>query len=99
MTSGTGLFVTLWLIRWFGFDYKQAVAYTMISVGLFWNATGAITLGLLADIHWEWLPALLLGSLIGGYLGAHLSITKGNYWIKRGFEIITLLVGFKLILG
>ena len=33
LTSGTGLFVTLWLVRWFGLDYKQAVAYTLPTVG------------------------------------------------------------------
>ncbi|NOQ90337.1 MAG: TSUP family transporter [Gammaproteobacteria bacterium] len=99
LTSGTGLFVTLWLIRWFGFDYKLAVAYTLIFVGLFWNASGAVTLGLLGDIHWLWIPALLLGSFIGGYIGAHLSIVKGNRVIKRSFEVVTLLIGLKLVLG
>jgi len=99
LTSGTGLFVTLWLVRWFGLDYKRAVAYTLILVGLFWNGAGAITLGLLSEIHWPWLPALLVGSLLGGYIGAHLAIVKGNRWIKRVYEVITLLIGLKLILG
>jgi len=99
LTSGTGLFVTLWLIRWFGMDYKRAVAYTLVLVGLFWNGAGAITLGLLGEIYWLWLPALLLGSVIGGYLGAHLAIVKGNRLIKRAFEAVTLLIGLKLILG
>ena len=99
LTSGTGLFVTLWLVRWFGLDYKRAVAYTLILVGMFWNGTGALTLGLLGEIHWAWLPALLLGSLLGGYIGAHLAIVKGNRWIKRVYEIVTLLVGIKLIIG
>ncbi len=99
LTSGTGLFVTLWLIRWFGFDYKLAVAYTLIFVGLFWNASGAITLGFLGDIHWLWIPALLLGSFIGGYIGAHLSIVKGNKLIKRSFEVVTLLIGLTLVFG
>jgi len=99
LTSGTGLFVTLWLIRWFGFDYKLAVAYTLVFVGLFWNASGAITLGFLGEIHWLWIPALLLGSFIGGYIGAHLSIVKGNRVIKRSFEVVTLLIGLKLIFG
>jgi uncharacterized membrane protein YfcA len=66
-------------------------------VGLFWNGAGAITLGLLGEIRWSWLPALLLGSLVGGYLGAHWSIVKGNLWIKRAFEIVTVLVGLKLV--
>jgi len=99
LTSGTGLFVTLWLVRWFGLDYRRAIAYTLILVGMFWNGAGALTLGILGEIHWSWLPALLLGSLLGGYLGAHLAIKSGNRWIKRAFEIITLLVGLKLIVG
>ena len=99
LTSGTGLFVTLWLVQWFGLDYKRAVTYTLILVGLFWNGAGAITLGILGEIHWIWIPALLLGSVIGGYLGAHLAIVKGNTLIKRSFEVVTLLVGLKLIIG
>lgn len=97
LTSGSGLFVTLWLVSWFGLDYKRAVAYTLVLVGLFWNGAGAVTLGLQSPIAWSWLPALLLGSLIGGYLGAHLAVAKGNRLIKRCFEIITVLVGLKLI--
>ncbi len=99
LTSGTGLFVTLWLVRWFGLDYKSAVTYTLILVGLFWNATGAVTLGFLTEIHWLWLPALLLGSFLGGYIGAHLAIVKGNLVIKRSYEIITFAVGLKLLIG
>ncbi len=99
LTSGTGLFVTLWQVRWFGLDYKRAVAYTLILVGMFWNGAGALALGLLGEIRWQWLPALLLGSLLGGYAGAHLALTQGNLWIKRAFEVIALAIGVKLILG
>jgi uncharacterized membrane protein YfcA len=99
LASGTGLFVTLWLIRWFGLDYKRAVAYTLILVGLFWNGVGALVLGLQAPVRWDWLPALLVGSLLGGYLGAHIAIAQGNRLIKRAFEIITVLVGLKLVSG
>jgi len=97
LTSGTGLFVTLWLVRWFGLDYKTAVSYTLVLVGLFWNATGAVTLGLLSDIAWDWLPVLIVGSLLGGYFGAHLAITKGSKAIKMVYEIITITVGINLI--
>jgi uncharacterized protein len=97
LTSGTGLFVTLWLVGWFGLDYKQAVAYTLVLVGLFWNGSGAIVLGWLTQIYWPWMPALLLGSVLGGYFGAHLAITQGSRWIKRVFEGLTLLVGVNLL--
>ncbi|MCR6650829.1 MAG: sulfite exporter TauE/SafE family protein [Cellvibrionaceae bacterium] len=97
LTSGTGLFVTLLLVGWFGLDYKRATAYTMILVGLFWNGAGALTLVLLMPAQWSWLPMLILGSLIGGYWGAHLAIQKGNPLIKRVFEIVTILSGASLI--
>ena len=99
LTSGTGLFVTLWLVRWFGLDYKHAVAYTLVLVGLFWNGAGALTLGLQGPIRWDWIPILLLASALGGYVGAHFAIMKGNKWIKHVYEVITLLVGLKLIIG
>jgi len=98
LTSGTGLFVTMLLVRWFGLDYRQAVTYTLILVGLFWNASGALTLGWLHAIQWSWLPALILGSLLGGYTGAHLAIVKGNRLVKRSYEVITLAVGASLLL-
>jgi uncharacterized membrane protein YfcA len=71
----------------------------LVLVGLVWNGAGALSLGVLAEIESSWLPALLIGSLIGGYVSAHYAISKGNRWIKRGFECVTMIVGMKLILG
>lgn len=99
ITSGTGLFLTMWLIHHFGLDYKRAVAYTLILCGLFWNGTGAIVLGMLGNIAWDWMPALLAGSLLGGYFGTHFALKKGNRWIKRAFELVTILIGAKLLWG
>lgn len=97
LASGTGLFVTLWLIRWFGLDYKQAVAYTMILVGLFWNGSGALAVNALSPAQWNWLPALIAGSLLGGYAGTHVAILKGNGFIKKMFELLTLASGLWLL--
>jgi hypothetical protein len=97
LTSGTGLFVTLWLVRWFGLDYGRAVAYTLILVGLFWNGAGALTLGSHGQIAWTWVPMLLLGSIVGGYLGAHLAIAQGSQVVKRAFEVLSLLMGASLL--
>ncbi len=98
LASGTGLFVTLLLVRWFGFDYQRAVAYTLVMVGLFWNAVGALALGWMAEVQWHWLPALLAGSLLGGYLGAHLAIDRGNRLVKRAYEVVTIAVGVSLLI-
>jgi uncharacterized membrane protein YfcA len=98
LTSGTGLFVTLWLVRWFGLDYGRAVAYTLVLVGLFWNGAGAFTLGREGQIAWGWLPMLLAGSIAGGYLGAHLAIARGSQVVKRAFEGLALVMGSSLLL-
>lgn len=97
LTSGTGLFVTIWLVRWFGLDYTRAVSYTLVLVGLFWNGLGALMLSLQAPVRWDWLPALLAGSLLGGYLGAHWALLKGNLLVKRAFEVLTVVAGSKLL--
>ena len=97
-SSGTGLFVTLWLVKWFKFSYTQAVAYTLTLVGLFWNGSGALLLGLNGNINWNWLPALVLGSLFGGYLGAEFSLLKGNLFVKRSFEYLCFFMGITLII-
>ena len=98
LTSGTGLFVTIWLVRWFGLDYTRAVTYTLILVGLFWNGTGAWFIAQQAPVKWDWLPALLLGSFLGGYVGAHLAHRHGNGLVKRSFEVLTVLIGSKLLI-
>lgn len=99
LTSGTGLFVTLWLVGWFGLDYKRALAHTLVLVGLFWNGTGAATLVLLTHPQWSWLPALLLGSVLGGYWGTQIALARGNRLIKRVFELATIAVGAALLIS
>ena len=35
-------------------------------------------MGAVAEVKWDWIPALIAGSLVGGYIGAHTSIQSGN---------------------
>ena len=97
LSAGTGLLFTIWLVAWYGMSYKRAIVYTLLIVGLFYNAIGAVTLATYADVYWYILPALIIGSLIGGYFGAHISISKDNKTIKRVYQIVTMVVGLKLI--
>ncbi len=97
LTSGTGLFLTLWLVRWFKFSYTTAVAHTLVLVGIAWNGSGAILLSLNNEVKWIWLPSLVIGSLIGGYLGAHYSIKKGEKIVKKSFQLLALVMGTSLI--
>ncbi|MCK6262200.1 sulfite exporter TauE/SafE family protein [Vibrio sp. ZSDE26] len=99
LTAGSGLLVTLFLVRWFGFSYKQAVAYTMLCVGIFWNGIGGIAIAQAgAPIYWQWIPILLLSSFLGGSIGAYIALKKSNKTIKICFEVLTFAVGIKLLI-
>ena len=97
LSAGTGLLFTIILISIYKMDYKNAIAYTLIVVGFFYNSIGAITLGMLTEINWNILPVLFIGSFIGGYVGARISLSKSNQTIKIIYQIVTISVGISLI--
>lgn len=96
--SGPGLFATLLFLRWFGMDYQAAVASTMLMVALVWNSIAGITVAYAASVRWDWIPALAIGGVLGGYFGSSLALLKGNRFIKRAFETVTMIAGAWLLL-
>ena len=98
ISSGTGLLVTILLIKTFGMDFTRAISLTFFTVGIFWNFAGAIFLSRIGAVPTNILLLLVSGSFIGGYLGAHLSRLKGNILIKKTFTVVCLFVGVSLLL-
>ena len=98
ISSGTGLLVTILLIKTFGMDFLRAISLTFFTVGIFWNFTGAIFLTKVGSISSNILVLLIIGSFTGGYFGVHLSKLKGNLLIKKTFTMICLFVGISLLI-
>ena len=98
ISSGTGLLVTILLIKTYGMDFQRAISLTFLTVGIFWNFTGAISLSKIGPVPSNILIILIIGSFLGGYLGAHLSKLKGNILIKKTFTIVSLSVGMSLLI-
>tara|TARA_Y100001970_G_scaffold288149_1_gene414680 strand:- start:50614 stop:51429 length:816 start_codon:yes stop_codon:yes gene_type:complete len=96
ISSGTGLLVTILLVKVIGMDFLSSISLTFLTVGIFWNAAGGIALSNMGPLQLNILIILLLGSFLGGYLGAHLSNLKGNKLIKNFFTTVCLLVGIAL---
>ena len=96
ISSGTGLLVTILLIKTFGMDFLRAISLTFFTVGIFWNFTGAIYLSKVGSVSSSILIILIIGSFTGGYVGAHLSKIKGNIIIKKTFTSVFLLIGISL---
>ena len=97
ISSGTGLLVTILLIQTFGLDFISSISITFLTVGIFWNAAGAIALSKMGTIPFSILILLILGSFLGGFTGAHLSNLKGNKFIKKLFTCLCFLIGITLI--
>tara|TARA_B100000941_G_scaffold277453_1_gene240973 strand:+ start:93 stop:905 length:813 start_codon:yes stop_codon:yes gene_type:complete len=98
ISSGTGLMVTILLIKTFEMDFLRAIGLTFFTVGIFWNFTGAIFLSKIGSVPSNILILLIIGSFAGGYIGAHFSKIKGNILIKKTFTIVCFLVGFSLLI-
>ncbi len=98
ISSGTGLLVTILLIKTFGMDFLRAISLTFFTVGIFWNFTGAIYLSKIGTVPQNILFLLLIGSFAGGYFGAHVSKLKGNVLVKKTFTTVCLLVGISLFI-
>ena len=98
ISSGTGLLITILLIKTFGMDFLRAISLTFFTVGIFWNFTGAIFLSRIGSVSPNLLIILLIASFSGGYFGAHLSKLKGNILVKKTFTIVCLIVGISLLL-
>ena len=98
ISSGTGLLLTILLIKSYGMDFSRAISLTFFTVGIFWNFTGAIFLSKIGTVPSNILLLLIVGSFTGGYFGAHLSKVKGNKLIKKTFTVICFSVGISLFI-
>ena len=98
ISSGTGLLVTILLIKTFRMDFLRAISLTFFTVGIFWNFTGAFFLSKIGVVPLNILFLLIAGSFLGGFLGAHLTKLKGNTLIKKTFTLVCLAVGISLFM-
>lgn len=98
LSSGAGLFATLTLVGVFGLELKRAIMHTMIFVATIWNAVGAITVGALTAIHWQWIPVMIIAAFTGAYLGTTLLIKMPVVKVKFVFSSVSILSGVILIL-
>ena len=97
ISSGTGLLVTILLIKTFEMDFLRAISMTFFTVGIFWNFFGAVFLARIGSVPLNLLIVLIIGSITGGFFGAHLSKLNGNILNKKTFIPVCILVGINLL--
>lgn len=94
--GGAGLFMFYTLVLFFGFTVIEANA-THLFPWLFLSMVASVVFILNGLINFKVGTILLLGMMLGGYLGAKFAIKKGDKWIKVGFAAVIATSSIKLI--
>ncbi len=94
--GGGGTFLIYALVYFYGMSIIQANA-NGTTMGVFANFTALIAYWSSGLIDFRIGIPLMIGSAVGGYLGAHTAIKKGNETVKWIFLTIVLISGIKLI--
>lgn len=95
--GGTGTLIFFILMSCFGVTVTQ-VAATQILPFLALTLSSLILFAFGGIIDYRFGAALLAGTAVGGYLGAHLAITRGDRWVRRVLAVIVLGSGVRLLL-
>jgi uncharacterized membrane protein YfcA len=84
------------LVIWFQQTFIQSAATQKIG-SLFMTVTASIVFTINDAVDFYLGTAMLIGCLVGSYLGAHYAERIGNKWIKRLFVFFMVFVIVKLI--
>ena len=94
--QGTGPLMFYTLTFFLGFTIIEILA-TNIIPWLVLSIASLVVFGLSGIINYKAGFILLVGMAIGGYLGAHVAIKKGNVWVKRLFALFVIASAVKLL--
>lgn len=97
LSSGAGLCSTLTLAGIFGLELKKAIMHTMIFVATIWNMVGAVTVGSIMGIHWQWIPVMIIATFSGAYVGTNLLIHMPVRMVRIVFSFVAMLSGVILL--
>ena len=95
--QGTGPITSYVLIFFLGFTMLENLG-TGIIPWFVLSISSVIIFAFSGIINYEIGIVLLAGMAIGGYVGAHFAIKKGNVWIKYLFVLFVVVLGAKLLI-
>jgi hypothetical protein len=92
----SGVMLIYVLIWFFGRTFIQANA-TNIIIWLVITITSLISFAYYGMIDYGMGLIIMVGSAIGGYLGAHTAIKKGKTWVKKIFILLIIIMALKVL--
>ncbi|MDD3646886.1 MAG: TSUP family transporter [Candidatus Dojkabacteria bacterium] len=94
--AGAGPIILYTVIYFLGFTIIESIATGMIPWFVL-SISSIVIFAMNGIIDYQKGIFLLMGMAIGGYLGAHIALKKGDIWIKRLFAIVIIVSSIKLI--
>lgn len=88
---GTGNFFIFTLVRWVGMPFLLATAAAKV-LNTATNLAAIVLFGTTGHILYSIALPMACANLIGGYLGAHLAIAKGNRFIRVVFIVVVAVL-------
>ncbi len=97
INSGSSLLTSYTLIHFYGLTYMESSATRKLPFLLSFIVSAVIYIQ--ADIvNWPIAITLMAGNVIGGYLGVHYALKKGEVWMKYAFAVIVIVSAIKLMI-
>lgn len=94
--QGTGPLIFYTLTYFLGFTMLEVLGTGLIPWFVL-SLSSSVIFALNGIIDYQAGIVLFIGMAIGGYLGAHVALKKGNLWVKRLFILFVIISGMKLL--
>lgn len=94
--QGTGPMIFFAFTYFLGFTMLEVLA-TNIIPWLALTISSLVIFALKGIIDYKIGIVLLIGMTVGGYIGAHIAIKKGNLWVKKLFVFLVVILCIKLL--
>ncbi len=94
---GVGPFFFYTLVFAFGLSMIEASATRIIPL-LAMAVSSLVVFAIEGIINYKIGVVLLFSMAIGGYIGAHVALQKGDAWVKGLFAVLVVAAGIKLLL-
>ncbi len=93
---GTGSMLLFGFVAVAGFGFRRAAVHARM---LNWasNLWGLAAWGLLGLVAWQAGVPMLAGTVLGGWLGSHLTVRAGDRWVRPLFLAVTVLLLVRLV--
>jgi len=93
---GTGAFLSIGFVGLLGYGFLEATAMSKLT-NLATNAAALVILGTSGHVLWALGACMAGANLVGGLLGSHMAVARGNRFIRRVFLVAILIVEVKLV--